>query len=434
MQRDADNSIIEFLAEHPFSTTQQIKSTGIIKNHTSLKKRLDSLEEQNRVKCLKFCNRYYVKSLPDRLVMLGIIGEYADKIILQLKKNQNLRQGSFYREIKRAHKKFYSCRGTKNYKARRFVNELSNRISNIKEPNERCLLKWFLSFELKAIMWELEFRKLQKLPFASVDDQKLIKSMLIPMMFFEKFLKEYDSKNSKHFLGIPCTTLKKSLDQMYSIDTSYYNALSSQKISFCTKILCYTDYLFYDSKKDASEFHHIKRKQSLSFESHIKKILDAKKENKIEERVEVVNKKLTSNMKAEKKKANGIEAKHKIQKEYTVLVSQKKSEIIEKITAKYQKKYEKSLSDTIPKSVKNITNMINSFHDENGILDVEELLHARRIEQNRLLYDNVDDVTLDIFVMLYVMRFKINHIPRYDADYKKMKKLIKKVLPEFVIA
>jgi len=433
MNKFADDEIIESLAEHPFSTRQQIKSMGFIKNHNSLEKRLDWLEEQNRVKRLKFFNRYYVKSLPEHLVMLGIIGEFADKTMLQLK-NQNLRQGSFYREVKRAYKKSYWCRGTKISKVKRFVKNLSDRTGNIKEPNERCLLKYFLLFELKAIIWELEFRKLQQLSFAAIDDQKLIDSMFIPMLFFEDFLNNYDPKNSKYILGTSYETLEKSLDQMYSDDISYYNLLKSQKDSLYIRIMYCSEYLLNDNKKDVSEFYHAKKKQKIGFKARIKKNVDKKRDQHIDERTRIVNNKLTLKMINEKEKAKNDKSEQIIQENYMALFVKEKQIIKESNTIKYQKKYEKELFRTTPKDTKSITHMMKSFLDRKGILDSKKILNEQRIESNRLLCDNVDDSVLNMFLILYIMRFIVNQIPRHEPDYKKIKKKIKKTLPEFVIA
>jgi len=384
MNRLTGNQITEFLTEHPFSTTQQIKSTGIIKNHTFLKKHINSLEKQKKIKHLEFFNRYYVNSLPEQFVMLGRIYECAEKISLQLKKNQNLRQGSFYREFNRAYKKYDIYTGTKVSKAKRVVEDLSEKTDNIKKSNERCLLKWFLLYQQKAIIWELEFRKLKQSPFATVDDQKLIHSMYVPMWFFEDFLKNYDPKNSKYILDISYETLEKSLDQMYSDDLLYFKSIKSNKVSFSKKILCYTDYLLNDCKKDASEFCHIMKKLSVSYKKHIKKKLDKISDNEIEERFQPINKKLTSNM--------------------------------------------------YPKNNKSISHMINSLHNKKGMLDVKKLLHEQRMEQNRLLCDSVDEATLDRFMLLYVIRFNVKQITRDDPAYKKMKKKMEKKHPEFVMA
>lgn len=382
MNRLAGNQITEFLTEHPFSTTQHIKSTGIIKNHTFLKNHLDSLEEQKKIKHLEFFNRYYVNSLPERFIMLGTIWECAEKIALQLKKNQNLRKGSFYRKFNGSYKKYDNYTGTKVSKAKRVIEDLSEKTDCIKEPNERCLLKWFLLCEQKAIIWELEFRKLKESPFSTVDDQKLIYSMYVPMIFFEDFLKNYDPKNSKYILDFSYKTLEKSLDKMYSDDLLYYEAIKSNKIFFSKKILCYTDYLLNDNKKDASEFCHIMKKLSASHKKYPKKKLY--KTNDKEERFQPINKKFTSNM--------------------------------------------------YPKNNKSISHMINSLHNKKGILDVKKLLHEQIIWQNRLLCDNVDEATLDRFVLLYVIRFKVKQMRRDDpASYKKMKKKMEKTHPEFVM-
>ncbi|MCH8914960.1 MAG: hypothetical protein IIA82_03850 [Thaumarchaeota archaeon] len=433
MNKFADDEIIESLNEHPFSTLQQIKSTGAIKNHTSLKKRLDSLEDQNKITHLKFISKYYVNPLSDYLVILGTIEECADRILSQLKNNQNLKQGSFYKEIKKT-SKFNNCTGTKISRAKRFVKDLSDKKGNIKEPNERYLMKYFLLFELRAIIWNLEFRKLQQLSFAANDDQKLINSMFIPLWFFENFLKNYDPKNSKYILGTSYETLEKSLDQMYFDDMSYYNLLKSQKDSLYTKIMYCSEYLLNDNKKDVSEFYHAKKKQMIGFEERIKKNLDKERDQHIEDRFEPVLTELTSKMKVEKKKAKNDKSKQVIQEKFEVLSKKKKQIIKENDTIKYQKKFEKERSRITPKNTKSITHMMNSFHNRKGMLDFEQLFHQQRIEYNRLFCDNVNNSVLELFLILHTIRFIVNQIPRHEPDYKKIKKVIKKTLPEFVMA
>jgi len=433
MNRLADDEIIESLTEHPFSTPQQIKSTRIIKNHTSLTKHLNLLEGQNRVKRLEFFNRYYVNFLPERFIIFGEIWECAEKITLQLKKNYNLRRGSFYREFKRAYKKYDSYTGTKVSKTKRVVKDLSEKTDNIKKSNERCLLKWFLLFVQKAIIWELEFRKLKQSPFATFDDQKLIYSMLAPMIFLEEFLKNYDPKNSKCILDIPYDILENSLNKMYSDDLLYYEWLNSNKDPFYIKINCYIDYLLKDNKKDAAEFFYAKKKQKDGFEERLKKKLDKKRDQQIEKRLEGLTKKLNSRMLHEMEKINN-EARKSIEKKYNTLFAKEKEKIKKYYEVKYQKKYENEISRIVPNNTKSITHMIKSFHDNKGNLDLNLLLLEQRIENNRLLCHNVKTSVLNIFLYLYITRFLIRQIPKNEPDYKRLAKKIKKTIPEFVIS
>jgi len=381
LKREIVEQVLELIKTHPFSDFQTIKKAGIIKNHHSLKELLDSLEDQNKIIYLKFISKYYVNPLSDHLVILGAMEKCADRILSQLINNQNLRQGSFYRKFNRSYKKYENYTGTKISKAKRVIEDLSEEKDSIKEPNERCLLKWLLLLEQKAIIWELEFRKLKESLFATVDDQKLIYSMYVPMIFFEDFLKNYDPKNSKYISDLSYETLEKSLDKMYSDDLEYYEAIKSNKVSFPTIILCYYDYLLSDNKKDASEFCYIMKKLSAIHKKYGKKKLD--KTNDKEERLQPINKKTSSKM--------------------------------------------------YPKNNKSITRMINSFHTKNEMLDIKKLLHEQVIWQNRLLCDNVDEATLDRFVLLYVIRFKVKRMRRDDPAYKRMKKKMEKIHSEFVM-
>jgi len=161
MSRCTERSLLEFIENNPFSTINEIRFSGIIKNYSFLKKYLDTLEQKNKVKYLKYCGRYYIQPLPSNLVIIGMINEYADKIHSQLKTNQNIQQGQFYQYLQQSYKKIKKFSGTRNFKARKLPYILFSSAEKIKRQNERCLLKWVLLYVQKAIIWELEIRKLK---------------------------------------------------------------------------------------------------------------------------------------------------------------------------------------------------------------------------------------------------------------------------------
>lgn len=434
MQKNTDEKIIGFLTKHLFSSIYQIKSVGIIKNYYSLKNRLDSLEEQNLIKYVKFWDRYYASPLPDYLFMFGIIVDCADRIFELLRKNKNLRRGSFYKEVKKTFEKIQELNGTKDYKNRRFLNELSNGIENIKEINERCLLRWFLSIELKTMIWKLEFKKLQKFPFASIDDTKLIESMLCPLACFENFLIHYDPQNTKTILGTSYESLENSLNQIYNDDLSYYKLLKSNKTPLNIKIWYNIDFLLRNSKKDASEAYFFMKKQFSGYEERIRKNVYKKRDQYVEDSLEPIVSNLTAKMKVEKKKAKNDKSKKDIQKRFSAQYKKERDNIIQNVTPKYQKKFEKECSRTTPKNTKSITHMIRSLQNSKGELDYEKILDAQRIESNRLYCQYVSDSVLSLFLDLYIRRYILNQIPRHDPYYQKVARKIKKKIPEFVIS
>lgn len=372
MSRHIERSLLEFIENNPFSTIYEIKFSGIIKNYSFLKKYLDTLEQKNKVKYLKYCGKYYIQPLPSNLVIIGMINEYADKIHSQLKTNQNIQQGQFYQYLQQSYKKVQKFNGTKHFKARKLPDMLFSGAEKIKRQNERCLLKWFLLYVQKAIIWELEIRKL-KLQFIHINDEKLFHSILMHMMQFDNFLQNYDPKNSKSILSVSYSNLEKVLDTKYSDDLEYYDTIKYNKNSISYKIKIFYDYLLYNDKECIKWFS----------------------------RSEIMN--------------------------------NKKKEIISESNSQHSIKCEKLSLNSSRNNAKNTTSIINTICNKNGLPDIEKILHEDKIEHNRLLYENVDYNDPERLVRLFLIRSRINQYPRHEQIYKDMVKLLKKKLPEFVI-
>jgi len=263
MKRAVVKKILKFIRKHLFVSFHSIKKAGIIKNHHSLKNLLDLLVKQKKIAYIRFWKRYYVKSFSENLGGLEIIGQQADKTFLQLK-NPNLKKGSFYTKFMLAHKKYYNHPGTKNSKAKRLTWYLAKRTDNIKEQNERCLLKAFLCMEVKMMIFELELFKITHSQYVTFDKQKMIDIMNTDLIFFEILFKNYD-QDSNYILGRSYEELEEFLDQMYSDDKLYYESLKSNETPFYIIILYWIYFLLNDSKKELSIFHYAKKKQMDGF-------------------------------------------------------------------------------------------------------------------------------------------------------------------------
>jgi hypothetical protein len=103
----------------------------------------------------------------------------------------------------------------------------------------------------------------------------------------------------------------------------------------------------------------------------------------------------------------------------------------------YYKNKKRIFSGKIPLATKNtkaVTHLINSLYDHRGFPDLEKIHQLQRIESNRLLRYNVPDSLISLFLILSMWRCILRSIPRYDPDYDKLKKIMQKRLPEFVIS
>jgi len=86
------------------------------------------------------------------------------------------------------------------------------------------------------------------------------------------------------------------------------------------------------------------------------------------------------------------------------------------------------------KNTKTVTHSINPLYDHRDIPDLKKIRQLQRIEKNRLLRYNVPDSMISLFFILSTWRYILRGIPRYDPEYKKLAKKMKKKLPEFVIS
>lgn len=89
------------------------------------------------------------------------------------------------------------------------------------------------------------------------------------------------------------------------------------------------------------------------------------------------------------------------------------------------------LALSLQKTVKSLTSMINTLCNETGMLDLTKILDERKIEKNRILYDNVDLDTIRDLIGVFNARTGLQKIPSYEPEYKKAKRLIKKHFSNF---
>jgi len=297
--------------------------------------------------------------------------------------------------------------------------------------NDQCLRKWFIIILYKAIIWELEIIKLKESPFANnPDDDTLMQAMWFPMLEFKTFLHNYDPSNSKSILGISCENLARKLDSTYWLDQKYYKELKSNKIPLKIEIDLYLDHLLKGSNKDASRTYWSYKKKSKNYSKHLQKKLNKHKDLELDQKFAAIERKFTLKMKKEKEKNKGNE--DEIQKKYQQRTSQTKKEIRKKVDVKYAKKYEKELSDIYPKTAKQITRIINTLEDESGKPDILEVLVRKRIENDRILFGQVNDSDIEKLARLYSIRKGIQLLPK-DSQYTKLQKIVKRKMPELVM-
>ena len=181
------------------------------------------------------------------------IKNISELLIHALGKNHHLSHGSFSKIFLKEYKKIKHLKKTKIAKSRKLFYPLYERRDEISKINERCLFKCFLSFLLKGIIWELEFRKLGT-PIEPLDDKKLYHSIYKPLEFFFLFFENYNFKNSKNLLGISFSDFEKVLDKDISNDFSYYNLILKNKTCLSTKLLFSHYSLLYDDKEFISQY------------------------------------------------------------------------------------------------------------------------------------------------------------------------------------
>ena len=181
------------------------------------------------------------------------IKNISEFLIHALGKNHHLLYGSFSKIFLEEYKKIKHLKKTKIVKLRKLFYTLYERQDKISKINERCLFKCFLSFLLKGIIWELEFRKLDT-TIEHLDDKKLYHSIYEPLKFFFLFFENYDFKNSKDLLGISFSEFEKVFDKDISNDLLYYNSIKKNKTCLSTKLLFSYYSLLYDDKEFISQF------------------------------------------------------------------------------------------------------------------------------------------------------------------------------------
>lgn len=180
------------------------------------------------------------------------IKNISELLIHTLEKNHNLSHGSFYKIFFKKYKKIKHLKKTKIVKLRKLFYTLYERRDKISKINEKCLFKCFLSFLLKGIIWELEFKKLDT-TIEHLDDKKLYHSIYEPLEFFFLFFENYDFKNSKDLLGISFLNFEKVLDKDILNDLLYYNSIQKNKTCLSTKLLFSYYSLLYNDKEFISQ-------------------------------------------------------------------------------------------------------------------------------------------------------------------------------------
>jgi len=413
-----EEQLLEFIKTHTFPSFYDIRKAGIIKNFGSLRNALDLLVNQKKIEFIEFSNRYYVRPLPDHLLIMGIIWKKADATY-QHAINQIPRLPSFRNEFSIAYQESYIQGRTKIIIAKRVMQNLSERTSAIEEPSERCFLKAFVCLELKLAIWINEIKKRDDSNFSIISEQKLIDAVFYPMITFEDFFRNYDPKNPNYILGDSYEKVEELLDIIYFYDRKYFKALMYQENSFFEKISYGIDYFLKGNKKDAAICHHAKKRQKNNFNSRVKEKWKKITVDEIEQKFQPINGILTERMKAEKKNKDQ-KIKLQIDQKYSVLASKKRKEITNKITSKNQNKCQKELSRCVPKNVKNITNMIKTLLDSNENLNLPKLLVDQTAQTNRLWCETVDDYLLRRFLVLYSMRNGIKQFQEMNLIIKKL--------------
>jgi len=430
-----DKKILDDLKKHPLSTPYEIRCRGIVKNYPSLMKKLRKLVKEDRVVHISYCNRYYILPLPQNLTVLGIIGKQIDQTIQVLATNQNLKNTKCYRDFQAVYEMIWHSKGRRTAKVKKILKlfPYTNGLSEDLGPkNDHCLRKWFLIILYKAIIWELEIIKLNESPFANnPDDDALMRTIWFPMLEFENFLKNYDPSNSESILGISYRDLARKLDLTNWLDQKYYKELKSNKIPLKVEIDLYQEHLLKDSNKDASRTYLGYKKKSKNYSEHLQKKLNKHKELELEQKFAAIEQKLTLKMKNEKEKNKDKE--DEIQKKYQQRTSQAKNEIRKKADEKYAKKYERELSDTYPKTAKQITRIIKTIEDKSEKPDIWKMLLRKKIESDRILFGQVNDSDIEKLARLYSIRKGIQLLPK-DSQYTKLQKIVKRKMPELVIS
>jgi len=250
--------ILKFLQKHPFASFQQIKKQGIIKKSSSLRKYLLLLKEQKKIKCIKFCKRYYVTPLLKDFEGFEKILVQADLTFRELK-NPKIKHSPFYQQFLSVHKRYYTNKGVKTTNAKR-LDELMDRELRIKKRKERCLLKAFVCLVLKLIILKLEIEKLQKSGDHTINSERIAEIMNPHLIYFENVFRNYDS-GSNNIAGISYNELEEDLDQMYNDDSMYFIQLKTNAIPLLTKLSYAIGYLVEHDKTNLAIFHYYKNKK-----------------------------------------------------------------------------------------------------------------------------------------------------------------------------
>jgi len=258
--------ILNFIQRHPFATIQQIKKQGIIKKSSSLRKYLLLLEEQKKIKCIKFCKWYYVTPLTKGFEGFEKVLVEADLTFRELK-NPKIKQSQFYQQFLSVHKRYYTNKGVKTTNSTR-LDELMDREHRIKKRNDRCLLKAFVCLVLKFIIIRLEIEKLQKSRNHTITSERISEIMNPHLIYFKKIFRNYDPC-SNNIEGISYNEIEEELDQMYSDDSMYFKMLKSNEIPLFTKLSYSIGYLVEEDKTNIAIFHYyIYRNKNYSGKIH----------------------------------------------------------------------------------------------------------------------------------------------------------------------
>ena len=212
--------------------------------------------------------------------------ESSSKFLIRIMEtNPDLYRGSFFRIFSKEHKKIGHKKMTKIARTKKLFRFLEQRIDDITKTSERCLFKCFLSFMLKGIIWELEFRKLGTSK-GYLGEEKLRHSIYEHLELFTIFFENYNYENPKDLIGIPFSDFEKIFDEEISNDLSYYTLIKKQKTCLSTKIAILYYCNLYDDKDILASSLHKTVKSITSMENKIcddigfldlEKILDERK-------------------------------------------------------------------------------------------------------------------------------------------------------------